>query len=158
VFGSWQGLGSLGSETSESSTVTVLKRRGSDVKIRKAGWPKRADQHQELPELRSTVQTEMQNQSDMPTQPVPPEAVQALDVYRSDKPSQQTRSRRGAEVPLKGLCLSRRVGEMVTCTTSDGEMKIFVARLANGKVRLVFNAPKEISVYRSELLGKESLA
>lgn len=158
VFGSWQGLGSLGSETSESSTVTVLKRRGSDVKIRKAGWPERTVQHQELPELRSTVQTEMQDQSDMPTQPVPPEAVQALDVHRSDKPSQQTRSRRGAEVRLKGLCLSRRVGEMVTCTTSDGEMKIFVARLANGKVRLVFNAPKEISVYRSELLGKESLA
>jgi carbon storage regulator CsrA len=156
VFGSWQGLSRLGSETSESSTVSVLKRRGSDVGIKEAGGPERTDQHQELPELRSTVQTEMQDQSDMPTKPVPPEAVQALDVHRSDQPSQQTRSRRGTQVRLKGLCLTRSPGEMVNCLTSDGEIKILVVRLTQGRVRLLFSAPKEIRVHRSELVKKES--
>ena len=42
--------------------------------------------------------------------------------------------------------------------TSDGVLTIAVIKVAKGRVRLLFNAPKEVRVYRSELLNKESLA
>lgn len=158
VFGSWQGLGRMGCVTLEVSIVNVMQGRGSDGGGRENGGESRVPQNQELPELRAAVRAEEQNQSDLPACSVPPQEVQAVDVHRSGEPSKQTGSSRRAKVRMTGLCLSRFSGEKITCMTSDGVLTIAVIKVAKGRVRLLFNAPKEVRVYRSELLNKESLA
>jgi carbon storage regulator len=49
------------------------------------------------------------------------------------------------------LALSRKVGEVIIIS---GNIKIKVLETREGKVRLGIDAPKEISVYREELLEK----
>ncbi len=55
-----------------------------------------------------------------------------------------------------GLCLSRRLGESIVigpgtrfqCTITFSEWK-------RGEIRLLFHAPKEVRIFRAELLDRE---
>ena len=51
-----------------------------------------------------------------------------------------------------GLCLSRMVGESIEI---GPEVTVTVKRIANGKVRLGFDAPDHVLIARSELSGFE---
>ena len=48
------------------------------------------------------------------------------------------------------LCLSRKLGESIMV----GNCQIKVISLSDGKVRLAFDAPREVPIYRLELQDK----
>lgn len=56
----------------------------------------------------------------------------------------------------KGLIISRREGEQIVI--NGGELKITIIELNRKKVRLVFEANKEILIQRAELLQENILA
>ena len=52
------------------------------------------------------------------------------------------------------LVLSRSEQQSIIITTGAGERVVMtVQKLANGQVRLGFNAPKSVEIWRSEVLG-----
>lgn len=50
------------------------------------------------------------------------------------------------------LVLSRLVGEKLVLQTAHGEVTVTVVDVRGDKVRLGFEAPKDVSIWRSELL------
>jgi len=64
------------------------------------------------------------------------------------------------EEPNGNLSLSRAVGESVVLTAPGGRpVTITVTKVDRNKVRLEFSAPKDVAIFRSELLDrKESKA
>jgi carbon storage regulator CsrA len=51
------------------------------------------------------------------------------------------------------LKLTRREGEALILTTSDGEIVVSLERLSGSQVKLGIEAPKSVRVLRGELLG-----
>lgn len=125
------------------------------------GQRQRAQDRKELLELRPAVQAEKQNESDLPTGSMSPEASKAVGVHGSERPPEQTRSKRTNTLPLGGLVLTRLAEESITITTSDGPIVVGVARIymsGDRRVRLTIRAPKNVNIVRSELLKKEPAA
>lgn len=52
---------------------------------------------------------------------------------------------------MSGLVLSRRVGESVTVRHAGTELRIVVTELHGTQVKLAFIAPREVTVFRSEV-------
>lgn len=50
------------------------------------------------------------------------------------------------------LVLSRRVGERIVI---DGNITVTVVEIQGGKIRLGIEAPKEVPVWREEIMAKE---
>lgn len=51
------------------------------------------------------------------------------------------------------LVLSRRTGEQVTILLGDGRtITVTVTRIGDGKTRLGFDAPRDVTILRSEML------
>ena len=122
------------------------------------GQLQRAQDRKKLLELRPAVQAEKQNESDLPTGSMSPEASKAVGVHGGERPSEQARPERADSLPVGGLALTRFCGESITLTTSDGTIVISVAGIRKDRVRLTLRAPKSVSIYRTELLNKEPAA
>lgn len=52
------------------------------------------------------------------------------------------------------LKITRKSGEGLTITTSDGEIHIDFEIKSGKQIRLAIDAPEEVGVWRDELLGK----
>lgn len=52
------------------------------------------------------------------------------------------------------LVINRDSGEGITIFTSDGPIRVIV-EMRRGKIKLAFNAPKDIRIVRDELLKKD---
>lgn len=50
------------------------------------------------------------------------------------------------------LALSRKTGESIVV---DGKITVTVVNVGRGRVKLAIQAPKEVSIYRSELLDQK---
>lgn len=50
------------------------------------------------------------------------------------------------------LVLSRKLHESIVI---DGDIKVTVVEIDRGKIRLAIDAPKDVPIYRSELLGDQ---
>lgn len=55
--------------------------------------------------------------------------------------------------PVSGLVLSRRVGESILI---GGDIVVTVVRIGPGAARLHISAPKELSIVRKEIAGRET--
>jgi carbon storage regulator len=53
------------------------------------------------------------------------------------------------------LLLSRKVGEKIVIKSPGGDIWVTVTEVDRGKVRLGIDCPREIAIWREELLGRE---
>lgn len=131
-------------------------RIGSDGK--EEGEIGATDCHEELPVVRTAVQAEGPNESNMPSEGVSQEAIPSGHVHRADWTPKQAKPRGRGNLPIGGLCLKRKVGESILIKTSDGDIVVSLIEIANKKAKIAFNAPVSIKVYREELLPKGASA
>lgn len=125
----------------------------SDGKEKEAGSP-----GSQVPDVQSGISAQGANKSNLRSKALSTKAIQTGDVYRSGKSPQQARRKRANRFPVKGLALTRSIGDTVTIQTSDGPILVAVSRVGNEKARLVFNAPESVKIVRTELLQRESAA
>lgn len=111
-----------------------------------------------VPYVQPRVCAEGQNESDLQSPQVSSDALKSGHVYRGRKSPKQARSKRSDLFPVKGLALTRSIGDTVTIDTAEGTILIGVSWAASGKARLVFDAPKSMNIVRTELLKRESAA
>ncbi len=55
--------------------------------------------------------------------------------------------------PAMPLTLTRHLGESVVLQTPEGEVIVTIVAIDGRRVRLGFTAPKEVEIFRQELLG-----
>jgi len=108
---------------------------------------------QEVPELRAGVRVKAQDESDLRSREVQTAQSASSDVCGGRQPSESTRRKWKNRFPV-GLCLGRAEGETIVIHTSDGEIVIGVSQIAGDKTKLVFEAPRSVSIVRSELLTR----
>lgn len=53
------------------------------------------------------------------------------------------------------LILSRKVNESITIECQETMIEVVVIRNLQGKIRLAFNAPPEVKIYRTEILQRK---
>ena len=53
------------------------------------------------------------------------------------------------------LVLTRREGDTVILETSDGPIEVSIAEINGSQIRVGFNAPKSVSIFRGELKKRD---
>jgi carbon storage regulator CsrA len=132
--------------------VTVFDVGSVDGKEESKGEAGSADRHKEMPVLRTGIQTEGPNESDLPQEAMSREAIASRDVHRANRAPKQARSRLRGRLPVGGLGLRRKVNESVVLKTIDGDIVVTLTEISGGKAKLNFVAPTTVRIYREELL------
>jgi carbon storage regulator CsrA len=134
--------------------VTVFDVGLVDGKEESKGEAGSTDRHKEMPVLRTGIQTEGPNESDLLQEAVSREAIASGDVHRANRAPKQARSRLRGRLPVGGLGLRRKVNESVVLKTINGDIVVTLTEIAGGKAKLNFVAPPTVRIYREELLSK----
>lgn len=109
-------------------------------------------------DVQSGIRAQGANESDLQSPSVQAKTIKTRNVHRSGKPPKQARSKRTNRFPVKGLALTRSIGDTVTIQTLNGPILVAVSWVGNEKARLVFDAPESVTIVRTELLQRESAA
>jgi carbon storage regulator len=56
------------------------------------------------------------------------------------------------------LCLSRKLGESVIIGTPPNAIRVTVAHIDKGKIRLLFDAPRDVPIWREEIVHEREAA
>ena len=126
-----------------------------DGKEESKGEAGSTDRHKEMPVLRTGIQAERPNESDLPQEAVSREAIASGDVHRADRAPKQARPRLRGSLPVGGLGIRRKIGESVLLKTINGDIVVILSEISGGKAKLNFVAPPAVRIYRRELLTKE---